>query len=834
MSTPLHRGTGSSPADPVNRTKSNLVSSAPESTVVSHVVDATTRTQSDVDTNLRNADHYFTLAQWFGGAGGGWAAASAGVTRSDNAMAQFLRFQMSEDELPLPRSADASLAEFEQKALPEFCAQFQVADATLAKAQWTATARRYRASVHLLDRSAFDTHLASCDEAVRGFFGKAAAGDNSADDVNEPTGRGAASTLARLADLLRRDAVRARNRQLKQIIAFVNSSTLQGGQAVWTRFFGLVDSLREPLLHSDDAVRAQYELASADKSLPAMKPATALLFALVTSAASRRMSGAGNADLSKHASGAASSGDDVLHLLTKDEILRFVSPRLPALLVAADLHVFARLGLHNATQRLAEVHAIRQTARVERRKKAGEIAHLFGDASEAESLITRVLNAPRENLNAAPAAERIHTVLKASQPLTDGPSVERAMRAAGWKANYKELALELLTSSAFVELLKDAIKSELSTANKNRPTEGVVTTEANKLFLESIIDTDKLFVTKARDAVAAVQWELLDSIRPATLLSLLQAHGVDTSPVHKLAARRREELQVEGELSTDASAAAVESLIAEVGRRNPKWVEQGIMPAKPSSDVSPQSAAAVRLLLHMFLRMSYVPNAGAAVIAQRFRNRIGPIAQNPEQTNLEAEVGYVEAYDNQQFKNYDWAAWYQRMTDVYNRNVSIRCKLSNLRALDNYGKPFIDLQTERRLRVLAGERVANGVLKLDNDRFEDQKDNLAFGFVKVQELLSEAKKAQLGEEYWPSVEVKVRRPSGQSRMRYSLLDWDRVEKASEEAFERYAVKKRTTLFVPPTETWLKISGTTTSAAKATSDAEGYTVDSLFESLDSKP
>ena len=104
----------------------------------------------------------------------------------------------------------------------------------------------------------------------------------------------------------------------------------------------------------------------------------------------------------------------------------------------------------------------------------------------------------------------------------------------------------------------------------------------------------------------------------------------------------------------------------------------------------------------------------------------------------------------------------------------------------------------------------------------------------MQQLLSEAKKAQLGPEYWPTVEVKVKEPSGQSKMRYSTLDWERMEKKSGEMFEKYRQAKARSIYVPPTETWLTM-GSSTQAAKVSSakvDEEGYTVDSLFDSMTS--
>ena len=241
----------------------------------------------------------------------------------------------------------------------------------------------------------------------------------------------------------------------------------------------------------------------------------------------------------------------------------------------------------------------------------------------------------------------------------------------------------------------------------------------------------------------------------------------------------------------------------------------------------------------LYLRLTYVPHAGNSLLKARLRRRIGPIATLPGQTNLEGEVGFAESYDVGEYKTYDWQGWYQRLKDVHLRNVSIRVRLQDLRQLDDRGKPFTDMQTERRLRILASQRVGNQMIKLDSDRFEDTHDNEAFGMGKLQELLSEAKKAQLGKSYWPSVEVKVRRPSGQSRMLYSLLDWQRLEDRSEKVYyQKYKDVKTKSILVTPMDVWLKMAGSTTSVgrttaagASQTSSEDGYHAADLFGTLD---
>ncbi|PWU96250.1 putative Mitochondrial SSU ribosomal protein [Trypanosoma cruzi] len=238
-------------------------------------------------------------------------------------------------------------------------------------------------------------------------------------------------------------------------------------------------------------------------------------------------------------------------------------------------------------------------------------------------------------------------------------------------------------------------------------------------------------------------------------------------------------------------------------------------------------------MLFIFIRLSYVPQTGLAAMAQRFRRRIGPIGVESFQFNIPTEVGFVEHYNNLEYKRYDWQGWYQRMVDVHNRNISLRCRVSDLKRLDSNGVPFVDMQTERRLLILAEGRVGMGVLMLDSDKYEDQKDNMTFGSIKLSELLSDARKAQLGEEYWPSVEMKVRKPSGQSRAHYSLIDYDRIEKKSRELYEKYRDAKKKSLFVTPMDLWLEVRGMQVRKASEGADADGYTVDILQDALSSE-
>jgi hypothetical protein len=258
------------------------------------------------------------------------------------------------------------------------------------------------------------------------------------------------------------------------------------------------------------------------------------------------------------------------------------------------------------------------------------------------------------------------------------------------------------------------------------------------------------------------------------------------------------------------------------------WKACGVLLDPKPSD--PTSVEAVRMALRMHIRATYVPHAGAAAIAQSTRRRIGPVGTTAHQHNVVIEVGQVEKYDNLMFKRYDWQGWHQRMVDIHNRNISVRCKLSELRTLDSYGKPFVDMQSERRMRIVAKDRIGMGIVKLDSDKFEDQSDNMTHGVTKLSQLIADARKTGLGPEYIPSVEVKVRKPSGQSKMHYSLLDFDRVEKKSAELYIQYREAKKKSFFVTPMDMWLNVKGLQVRKTSEVADKEGYTVDGLFDAL----
>ena len=222
--------------------------------------------------------------------------------------------------------------------------------------------------------------------------------------------------------------------------------------------------------------------------------------------------------------------------------------------------------------------------------------------------------------------------------------------------------------------------------------------------------------------------------------------------------------------------------------------------------------ALLSLARDIYFRCTIVPNRLTALLEQSMRQRVGPVGLSSSEHNLPLEVGHCTYHDMNTFRKYDLAGSYQRYVDIQNRNVSLRARVCDLRAFSHTygGRPLLDLQGERRLRSIAGDRVTGGILKIDSDRYEGYVDNWEYGSAQVSRVLSEAKKTDLGPEYVPTVEVPVRRPSGRHKLMNSTVDWDRVERASEKYYKAYtALKKTGTVYVSPMMTWLHYKKATT-------------------------
>lgn len=445
---------------------------------------------------------------------------------------------------------------------------------------------------------------------------------------------------------------------------------------------------------------------------------------------------------------------------------------------------------------------------------------------------------------------------------------DEVMEKADWKNQWKSLVTALLIHPPFLHTVHTYIKNAIGAKGVERELfHPNVAEQLDRIKQARIVreasckrSTDALILK-----LSSYEW--VD--RTLRFLLEMESSAASTSRNAALWKDRQNILEPEAMAAeheeaskrsrdTPVTAQALASVFEAIQLRHPQWVKSGVLPSlsfpmeenneshptRSSSDGTTQASdatkvvqyfladpfAGLRVLTRIFIRLAYVPQAGAAMIAQRTRRRIGPVGLKPTEFNIPAECGIVEQFDNLLYKRYDWQGWYQRMVDIHNRNVSLRCRLDDLRKLDAYGNPFVDLQTERRLRILCGERVGMSVLKLDSDKYEDQKDNITYGVTKLSEILAESRKAQLGMEYWPTVEVKVRRPSGQSQAYYSVLDEERIEKESKSLYESYKEQKKRSLFVTPMNLWLKTKGTQSHKKTDLTDEKGYSVASLHASL----
>ncbi|KNH05546.1 hypothetical protein XU18_3517 [Perkinsela sp. CCAP 1560/4] len=292
--------------------------------------------------------------------------------------------------------------------------------------------------------------------------------------------------------------------------------------------------------------------------------------------------------------------------------------------------------------------------------------------------------------------------------------------------------------------------------------------------------------------------------------------------------------------------------------------------------------------LFLFLRSTYVPNHLQALFSKAFVNRIGSITEifpnkskefgkisRPMQSHSRDALDKGTLYDNQPspaedtnsgaphvdpgkkhvivaevashmsyldynvFKKFDIAGSVQRYTDLQNRNVSLRVRLSDLEAPSHFNattpleneqsasssdksypyKPLLSVHGIRRLRIVAGEKVGGQILKFDLDKYEKYQDNYEYGVNVLNQLVADSKKSELGEvegvsgEYVPTVEVKVRSRSkglagsGREKMLESVIDWERIESTSTESYAKYVAKKTekgASAYVGPQATWWKM------------------------------
>uniref|UniRef100_UPI003B642BE9 mS35 n=1 Tax=Trypanosoma brucei TaxID=5691 RepID=UPI003B642BE9 len=789
-----HEGTGTSERDPYIRTLHNQRSAAPESSVSqSHTVNAPT-----VDECEMLAERWGTMNYWH--------------NDTFPRLVVFLKKLLVPDVSPLSPTAESLLSMFEKVVIPKLTSDEE--DRRKLVSLWSETTLQAEAAVtkFLFQRGSFESMLHRIiTDALEKMSTLALGGQE---------GNLALEALKRQTLFKRNDFIQ------KRLIDVVSNSAYLGyGDSVWQVFFAAVEANEENLLSdraTTDAIRAAWEGVMREDvvRLPDVTGVVALYLTLVCIRESGRLVPEELKELSSGLEDGVRPGVRKLQqypliFLHPTVKRRFVVKAVAEILHNSSSNAFSNMlrenGLHDTAREVALCEAMNRNKELAE-GDVGDAVGRFVSKGEVKTLLSSLVSGTD-----AVVRDAVAGIFGIGTTITiDWDAV---MQNVDWSNNWQRLATALLSNSAVLSAIVKLVKNAIGAKGMSKH----LFTDEYADQLQLILDAREERAASRKQRIENIAQELSSFERVDLSCDLLRKLGVDMTELDTAAAATRNMNVVQRPCIEDGLLSLV---LEAVTKRHPNWVKAGVIQTTLKDPFD-----ALRWMMHIFIRLSYVPHAGAATIARLSRRRIGPIGLEPHQFNVPAELGFVEQYDNLQYKRYDWQGWYQRMLDVHNRNVSLRCRICDLQRLDGNGVQFVDMQTERRLRILAQHRVGMGVLKLDADKYEDQADNVTFGTTKLSELLADARKAQLGEEYWPSVELKVRKPSGQSKAHYSLIDNERIEKRSRELYEKYRDAKKRSLFVTPMETWLEVKGMQVRKSVDNADEDGYTLDALQDMMD---
>ncbi|ORC91646.1 uncharacterized protein TM35_000052420 [Trypanosoma theileri] len=794
--TRVHEGTGTSAEDPYVRTLPNQESREPASSVAQAYI-------------LREAtvDECNALHQT-------WGSMQYWLGDRFPRLPLYLKQLQVPDVPSLSPAADNLLLKFEAVIIPQLVSD--ETDKVKLVTIWKEMVKKADEIVkkHIFHRENFETTLSHiCEEALQ--------------KMRTLSLSGAEGPLA--IEALRRRTVLERNKYIQEnfIDVVSNGSYLGFGDAVWRVFFQAVEANKNELLGENtlEAVRFAWEAIMQEDvvRLPDVTAPVALFLTLVCIDESGRLVSDELKELSltlddgiKRNSSKWQQGVS-LNLLNPVVKRRFVAKTLSVMLQVESSNALSKIlreyGLHDLSREASLCEAMNNNEKLLEDDIADAVSR-FESKSEVKTLLSSLMGGTDVAVR-----ETIAKILG----ITSFTSVnwDAVMQSVDWSSNWRQLGIALLRDQMVLVAVHKHIKNAIGAKGVSKH----LFTEAYAEELQDIIHIREEREQSKKLKIERIVQELSSYQKVDQTCDILRQLGVDMSELDKEALSLQEKNLIKRpHLNKEVMSCVLEA----VSNRHSNWVKAGVIQTEVRNPLE-----ILKVLMHIFIRLTYVPQAGAALMAQRLRRRIGPVGIESYQHNVPTEVGFVEQYDNLQYKRYDWQGWYQRMVDIHNRNVSLRCRINDLKRLDANGKPFVDMQTERRLRILAQERVGMGVLKLDSDKYEDQSDNMTYGTVKLSELLADARKAQLGEEYWPSVELKVRRPSGQSKAHYSLMDYDRVERRSSELYEKYRDAKKRSLFVTPMDMWLEVKGMQVRKAVDSTDSEGYTVDALQDMMNSE-
>ncbi|GET89708.1 hypothetical protein, conserved [Leishmania tarentolae] len=805
--TKVHEGLGTSEKDPYFRTLPNQESRPPESSVLR--VAAATAPSLEERISLHNK--WGTLQYWLGD--------------QHPRLPLFLEELLVSDALPVSPAAEAMVQSFAAEVIPVMAKQGGPGTEEKLKALWKEAVQAYGKlnTSHVFDKAVFERELAALHARYET--------DMSALSPCED------GILA--LEVLRRKTVAKRNAFLREgLLPMVRNSQYFGyGDGVWRVFFESVAAHKRDLFSSSTST-VNITLGFAWEALmmedavrtPAMTAPVALYLLLLSISESHQRAPAELKGASTHLDQGIVATEQ--HLVpsafaTLSPIVkrRFATDALKELLgerkgCSSLAKTLRSAGLYDWSRDAALCESMlddRQLLRAD----VENMVDPFDSTAEVKSLLQSLMNGTDSAIKAHVShVFQLPSTASKSHQLVDW---DAAMSAIDWSHCWRERARELLSDAATLEAVHRLLKN--ATGSKHATKRLFSNEYASEIEGALHRRKERTGIRKAR--VEQLVQNLTSYEQVESTLSVLREAGVslrelECAELATVTQRIVDRPQVD--------SGVLDLVLEAIRQRHPSWTKSGVLPAV-GSEAAKSPVWYLACMTRVYIRLSYVPQAAAALMAQRTRRRIGPVGTEPTQFNVPAEMGMVEQYDNLQYKRYDWQGWYQRMVDVHNRNVSIKCRLDDLKRLDAYGNPFVDMQAERRLRIVADHRVGMGVLKLDSDKYEDQMDNITYGSTKLSELLADARKAQLGKEYWPSVEVKVRRPSGQSKTYYSVLDDARIEAKSKELYAKYREAKKRSLFVTPMDMWLDVKGMQVRKATETADAEGYTVDSLQDIME---
>ncbi|KAG8348151.1 hypothetical protein ERJ75_000209400 [Trypanosoma vivax] len=788
LRTKVHEGTGTSETDPYIRMLPNQESKKPESSVLQ----TSSTLAPTVDELCELGRRWGTMGYWYGD--------------THPRLSAYLKQLLVPDVPPLSPTAESLLALFEASVVPKLASDEE--DRHRLLSIWKKTVQQVNLLVeqHVFNRAQFETELSCCCEEALQRMG----------DLALKSGEGPLAVEA-----LRRQALLRRNNYIeKQLIdVTANASYLGYGDAAWQVFFAAVAKNKALLLgdESPEAIRFAWEAVMHGDivRLPEVTGAVALYLMLVCINESRTLVGENLRTQSANLDEGVRASDKRLRqspllLLHPSVKRRFVVKVLTTMLQTVTSNQFSKAlsgrGLFDLSREVALCEAM-NSCHKQLETDVVDAVDRFESKNEVKTLLSSLMGSADIAVRAKVASI---FGIAGNAPV----NWDAVMQNVDWISNWRKLATLLLSDATVLVAIQKHVKNAIGAKGVSKH----LFSDDYAEQLQSIINVREERERSKKQKIAYIVQELSSFQHVDAACDILRQINVDLTELDRAAA----EMHAKGIVQRPkVEEKLLISALEAVAKRHPNWVQAGVF--QPTLRCP---ADALRWLMHMFIRLTYVPQAGAAAIARLSRRRIGPVGTEHYQHNIPAEVGFVEQYDNLQYKRYDWQGWYQRMVDVHNRNVSLRCRISDLRRLDAKGEPFVDMQTERRLRILAQDRVGMGVLKLDADKYEDQSDNLTFGTTKLSELLADARKARLGEEYWPSVELKVRRPSGQSKAYYSLIDYDRIEKCSKELYEKYRDAKKRSLFVTPMDMWLEVGGVQVRRSAESADEDGYTLQTL--------